>query len=102
MLFTSRSLYAANFIAPVSVHSLTVPYLPVLVTLQPRYTFRVLAERRSVCARVRSTSSVLRASSSGALREIISLSFWIPTVSGSYRRGILNESSPSAKRFNRN
>jgi len=42
MLFTSQSLYAANFIAPVSVHSLTVSYLPVLVTLQPRYTFRVL------------------------------------------------------------
>ena len=36
-LFTSRSLYAANFITPVSVHSLTVSYLSVLVTLHPHY-----------------------------------------------------------------
>lgn len=50
MLFTSRSLYAANFIASVSVHSLTVSYLPVLVTLPPRYTFRVSCEGTSVCA----------------------------------------------------
>lgn len=41
----SRSLYATNFIVPVSDHSLTVSYLPVLVTLQPLY-FPSLAERR--------------------------------------------------------
>lgn len=72
MLFTSRSLYTANFIASVSAHSLTVSYLPMLVTLQPRYTFRVLRRYVGVrrCARVRSASSVLRASSSNAFREL--------------------------------
>jgi len=72
MLFTSQSLYAANFIAPVSVHSLTVSYLPVLVTLQPRYTFRVLQRDIGVrrCARIRSASSVLRPRDSNAFREL--------------------------------
>jgi len=95
MLFTSRSLYAANFIASVSVHSLTVSYLPVLVTLPPRYTFRVSCEETSVCARVRSASSVLRASSNGALSA--NYFFIILDFNGLrflYYHGILNEVCP--------
>jgi len=83
MLFTSQSLYATNFIAPVSVHSLTVSYLPVLVTLQPRYTFRVLQRDIGVrrCARIRSASSVLRPRDSNVFRElffIVSRFHWFP------------------------